>query len=396
MEIVWPRSLQESFGFIVDAWNAGAFGVGYTEFLYAIGALIIALVLRGLFARWVLRMIRAVAAGTSTKIDDALVEALAGPLKFVFLIIGIDVATRILRMPPDAQAFSDQIIRSLIAIAVFWALHRLAGALRIAMEPLAQMFTPSAVEWMIKALQVVFLVVGVAAVLELWGVQVAPLLAGLGIFGVAVALGAQDMFKNLIAGLAILAEKRFRRGDWILVEGVVEGTVEQINFRSTVVRRFDKGPVYVPNSKFSDNAVVNFSRMTHRRIYWNIGLEYGTSVEQLRRIRDRIEGYLRQSAEFAQPPEAPLFVHIDRFSDSSIDIMIYCFTKTTDWGQWLAIKDAFACEVKTIVEGEGSAFAFPSRTLYIAPNEQSEDQPETFRPPVPTQRIASQAAAGGE
>ena len=112
------------------------------------------------------------------------------------------------------------------------------------------------------------------------------------LIGVAVALGAQDLFKNLISGFLIIAEKRFNIGDWIKVEGVVEGTVEAIGFRSTFVRRFDKAPVYIPNAKLSDNSLINFSSMSHRRIYWRIGVQYRTTIEMLREIRDNIENYI--------------------------------------------------------------------------------------------------------
>ena len=402
MEFQLPTSLEESWRFLQTTWEQGVFGVGYNSVLYAVIALLIALFLRGLFARWVLKMIRSVAAGTETKMDDALVEALAGPLKFVFLIVGVDVAFRIMPLDEGARAAGDQLVRSLIAIAVFWALHRLAGAMRMVMQPIAEMLTPSAVEWLVKSLQIIFLVVGVASVLEIWGVKVAPLLAGLGIFGVAVALGAQDLFKNLIAGFLVMAEKRFRKGDWIKVDGVVEGVVEMINFRSTVVRRFDQGPVYVPNSFFADNAVINFSRMSNRRIFWTIGVEYNTTVEQLRRIRDRIEAYLRANEDFVQPPHGALFVHIDGFADSSIDIMIYCFTKTKDWGEWLAIKEELACALKIIVESEGSGFAFPSRTIYVEHNDPDAKAAQVAaaknRPPpeLSPRRIQSRASAGGE
>ncbi|MCK5444122.1 MAG: mechanosensitive ion channel family protein, partial [Rhodospirillaceae bacterium] len=218
-----------------------------------------------------------------------------------------------------------------------------------------------------------------ASILELWGIKVGPILAGLGLFGVAVALGAQDLFKNLIAGILILAERRFNKGDWILVDGVVEGTVEHIGFRSTMVRRFDKAPVYVPNTKLADSAVTNFTAMTHRRIYWHLGVEYNTTIEQLRTIRDEIENYIFETADFADPKEVSTFVRIDRFSDSSIDIMLYCFTNTTNWGEWLEVKERLAYKIKEIVEGAGTGFAFPSRTIYVeaVPGE----APETFVPP---------------
>src|SRR5690606_34512798 len=119
--------------------------------------------------------------------------------------------------------------------------------------------TRSLINWIAKGVRFFVIVIAIAAILDIWGIAIGPILAGLGVLGVAVALGAQDLFKNLIAGALILTEKRFDIGEWILVEGVVEGDVEKIGFRSTLIRRFDKAPVYVPNAKLSDDAVINFS-----------------------------------------------------------------------------------------------------------------------------------------
>ena len=156
-------------------------------------------------------------------------------------------------------------------------------------EPLSQflsslrdVLSSTMVEWIIKALKILFAVIGAAAILELWGVQIGPLVAGLGLFGLAGALAAQDLFKNLLSGVLILGEKRFHPGEWIKVDGIVEGTVESIGFRSTMVRQFDKAVVQVPNAKLADTAVINFSEMTHRRIYWKIGVLYNTTAAQLR------------------------------------------------------------------------------------------------------------------
>ena len=204
---------------------------------------------------------------------------------------------------------------------------------------------------------------------------VAGIVAGLGLFGVAIGLGAQDLFKNLIAGILILTEKRFLPGDWVKVDGIVEGTVEEINFRSTVVRRFDKGPVYVPNSKLADNAVINFTRMTHRRTYWIIGVRYDSTAEQLREIRDKVLGYIESHPEYAQAPEVSTFMRVDSFGPSSIDFMLYCFTKTTSWGEWLRLKEELAFFIKDTVETAGTEFAFPSTSIYV------ESGAEVFTPP---------------
>jgi MscS family membrane protein len=155
--------------------------------------------------------------------------------------------------------------------------------------------------------------------------------------------------------------------------------VETIGFRSTLIRRFDKAPVYVPNSILSDNAVINFSEMTFRRIYWVIGVEYRTTIDQLRKIRDEIETYILKSKDFAQPPDVPTFVRIDKFSDSSIDIMVYCFTKTTVWAEWLEHKEKLAYHIKQTVEGVGTSFAFPSRSIYM--EKTGPEKPEVFIPP---------------
>ena len=227
------------------------------------------------------------------------------------------------------------------------------------LHQLEEILSVSIVEWLIKAIKILLIFIGGATILEIWGIKIGPVLAGLGLFGVAVALGAQDLFRNLISGLLIIAEKRFNPGDWIRLNDAVEGTVESIGFRSTLVRRFDKAPVFVPNASLSDNSLINFSCMTHRRIHWLIAVAYRTTVEQLRQIRDNIEKYITGSENFSQPPETPLFVHIDKFNDSSIDIMVYCFTKTTVWGEWLGIKESLACRIKEIVEEAGAGFCLP-------------------------------------
>ena len=136
---------------------------------------------------------------------------------------------------------------------------------------------------------IIVIILGIVAILELWGIKVGPVIAGLGLFGVAVALGAQDLFKNLISGIMILMERRFMIGDVISVSGEAEGTVEQIGFRSTLIRQFDSNIVTIPNFKFAEQSVTNHSRRINRRIRWIIGLEYRTTVEQLKTIRNNVK-----------------------------------------------------------------------------------------------------------
>ena len=389
------ENLEKFWGVVVQVWREGVLGVDIGRVLIAVGILVLFLLLRHLFTRFVVSVIRKWTRRTKTDFDDRVVEAIEPPIRFIPVVMGIFFAEEYLNLEGKAQLLADNLVQSLVAFTLFWAFYRVVEPFSLSLRRLESIFTRPMIEWLVKAIKLIFVFLGAATILQIWGIAIGPIIAGFGLFGVAVALGAQDLFKNLIAGLLIIAEKRFSLGDWIRVDGVVEGTVESIGFRSTRVRRFDKAPVHVPNSKLSDNAVTNFSAMTHRRIYWKIGVEYRTSVDQLREVRDGIENYVLESPDFAKPPEVSTFVRIDSFNDSSIDIMLYCFTVTTVWGEWLEIKERLAYRIKEIVEGAGTGFAFPSRSIYVETS--GTETPELFVPPEDDRQPgASSAVAAAE
>jgi MscS family membrane protein len=379
----------DGLGFLRGIWDEGAYGLTYGDIVIVVAIMSVALVIRGFFARTLVDWIVRLAAGTRTRVDDALATAIATPLKIIPVILGIYASMQIISLHPGAEVIATGIIQSILTLTVFWTLSRAVRVLEYAFGGLRDTLSPAIVDWMVKALQFILIILGFGAVAQQWGIAIAPLLAGLGVFGIAVGLGAQDLFKNLIAGILILGEKRFVPGEWIRVEGVVEGTVEKINFRSTLIRRFDRSPVFVPNALLSDSAVTNFSRMTHRRIRWVIGVEYRTTVSQLKYIRDEIEAWIVSDDRFAKPPEAPLFVRVDEFNASSIDFLVYAFTNTTNWGEWLEAKEDLAVAVMGIISRAGTGFAFPSRTIYL----QKQDPPEIMEPP---QRKAAEQLANAE
>jgi len=350
---------------VVGVWQTGMLGHSIGGLILALGVFLFFYMLRGLFSRVVIGALSRWAKKTKTTLDDQIIDLLTGPIRLLFVVVGVFFASNSLDLKGLSNEFSNNLVKSLIAYVIFWGLYNSISPLKQLLNRLEKVLTTEMVVWVVTGARWALLALGTATILQVWGIQVAPIIAGLGLFGVAVALGAQDLFKNLIGGLCILIEKRFRNGDWILAEGVVEGTVEHIGFRSTMVRRFDASPVYVPNQKLSDNAVTNFSDMTYRRISWLINLEYRTTLEQLREIRDQIEQYLTTNPDFVQPPKASLFVRIDKFGPSSIDLMIYTFTYTKVWGDWLVCKENLAYKIKAIVENAGSGFAFPSRSVYI-------------------------------
>ncbi|MCP4355698.1 MAG: mechanosensitive ion channel family protein [Proteobacteria bacterium] len=295
------------------------------------------------------------------------------PLSLLGILFSFSIVTEYLSLSEKYSFMVIAIQKSLTIVIVFWLIHASIDLFSFKIKRFLSVLSKEMVDWFLKALKVFIVFLTIASVLELWGIKVAPILAGLGLFGVAIALGAQDLFKNLIAGILIIAEKRFEKGEWIKVDGTVEGTVEDIGFRSTKVIRFDKAPVFVPNSELSDNVVTNFSRMSHRRINFKIGVLYSTTTEQLRQITENINKYIQENDDFAKE-NITTFVKIESFSDSSIDIVVYCFTETTVWTDWLSIRESLICEIKTIVANAGTDFAYPSTSLYLG-----EDEKEIFQ-----------------
>jgi len=373
------EGLEKFWEQVLVVWDKGFMGVSIGRIVVAIAILFAFVILRGLITKFIINRIKKFTEKTKNELDDDIVAALEKPLRMLPLILGIFIAAHYLNLKGDVSVFADKLVRSMIVTGLFWALVNVLEPLTILIDKLRAVLHEALLEWLVKLAKWLLIFIGVATVLEIWGIKIGPIIAGLGLFGVAVALGAQDMFKNLIAGMLIIIENRYQPGDWVMVPGVVEGTVENIGFRSTLIRRFDKAPVYVPNTKLSDNPVTNFSEMTHRRIYWKIGVLYSTNVDQLKQIRSEMEQYVLNNDAFAKPPEVTTFCRVDSFNDSSIDLSLYCFTKTTVWTEWLEIKEELAFKIKEIVLGAGSDFAYPSMTIYHEYDQ--ADMPEAFEPP---------------
>jgi MscS family membrane protein len=379
-ELGFVQSLQEFWAQVESVLNTGFLGQPIGRGVLAIVILLIAFFARGLIAKLIVATLGKMAGETKTEFDDKLVEALKAPISLLPVAAGIFFAAQAMGAEGDVDTFFISLTQSVIIFAIFWALYRIVKPLLKLAGRVQQVLGDTFIGWVTRILQGVIVFIGGAAILNVWGIPVIPFLASLSLLSVAVALGAQDLFKNLIAGMTIIAEQRLAKGDWVFVDGVVEGTVEDVGFRSTTVRRFDKAPVYVPNAKLADNPLVNFSRMTHRRIYWKIGLEYRTDSETLNKIRGAIADYIEKTDDFAPASDVSTFVHVDEFGDSAVNLMVYCFTKTTTWGEWLAIKEQLAFFIKKTVEEHEASFAFPSRSLYF---EKLPDgfAPETFNPP---------------
>ena len=347
----------------LSVWDKGILGVDIFEIFIGVGIFFIFLIFRGIISKVIIKRLENIAKKTTNKFDDSFVLAMEGPARFLPIVIGFFIASYYMSFSEDSREVVDTINRTLITIFIFWVMHQIIEPVSYVLSGLNKILTRELIGWIIKSLKVLIFILGIAAVLELWGIKIGPIIAGLGLFGVAVALGAQDLFKNLISGILVLVEKRFKIGDWILVEGIIEGIVEKIGFRSTVIRKFDKSIAIIPNFQFAENAVINVSQTTNWIISWVINLQYDSTVDQLKTVRNEIEDYIKKNEDYK--PELGYAVRVDKFADSSIDMYVRCFTKTDDWDEWLAVKERLAIQIKQIVEKNGASFAFPSQSIYV-------------------------------
>ena len=351
------------FSQIQSVFINGVFGLSLGELGFILVAFIFALLVRGLIAKFIVNKVKLIVLKTTNSIDDKLFDSLIPPIRLLPIVIVFLVITLYFEVDSTLGLYFQKINNTLSTIFVFWLIHQAVIPFSNLFHKLEDILSKALVLWIIRSLKYLIIFLGSVAVLEVWGIKIGPVIAGLGLFGVAVALGAQDLFKNLISGILVLVEKRFKIGDWILVEGIIEGIVEKIGFRSTTIRKFDKSLAIIPNFQFAENAVINVSETSNWLISWIITLQYDTTVDQLKIIRDQIENHVNKSEDFNT--SIGVAVRVDKFSDSSIDMYVRCFTKTDSWNEWLAVKERLAIAIKQIVENNKASFAFPSQSIYV-------------------------------
>ena len=346
----------------------GVFGISLLDLGIIFISIVFALLIRSIFAKLIVSKLKKIVKKTSTQVDDSLYDALIPPFKLLPIVLAFLTVTLYFEIDSTLGIYFQKINNTLATIFVFWLIHQALIPFSNIFSKLEKILTKALVLWIVRSLKYLIIFLGVVAVLEVWGIKIGPVIAGLGLFGVAVALGAQDLFKNLISGIMILLEKRFHLGDVISVPGHTEGTVEHIGFRSTLIRKFDSTPITIPNYIFAEAPILNYTNRTNRRINWIIGLEYNSTLEQIKNLTNAIKNHIANNPDFIVNDNYKAFIRLDKFNDSSIDILVYCFTSTNDWENYLEIKEKLAIEIKSKVEEFNLNFAFPSQSIYIEKN----------------------------
>lgn len=365
--------LNDFWNLVAEIWQKGISGISLNEIIVCIIIIVCSLLLRSFINLKVINWVAKLAQNTKSTLDDEIIESLRRPLGLIPIAFGFYLITAYLPLAGPVDLIATNLIKMLVIFTIFSALANFATPLLTLIGDTSWL-TAAMTTWFRRVIGVIIWVIGIAMMLDVWGIEIGPIIAGLGLFSVAVALGAQDMFKNIIAGIFIISENRFQPGDRIRIGNGLHGTVENIGFRSTQLRLLDTSPVFVPNTDLSDAQVINHQNMQFRRLHWTINVLYSTSIDQLKNICSQIQEFLEKNEDFAKNPGQQSVVNVTELGSSSIDITILCYTEFVSFTDFLKIKQDLVFEIMSAVSKNGSDFAFPSRSLYVENTKESGEK----------------------
>ncbi len=344
--------------------NVGVLGE-YYHWIYALLAFLIVSGLRKPITKYVMKIMLAVTSKAKTDFPRKMVKSFEGPFRVLVGFSGVYIALRLLNLPPNVDAVNLNLFRSLLIILIAWGFMNLFNQTSGVFESLAKRFSVEVndilIQFIAKGTRIIIIALAVSIVVQEWGYNVNSFVAGLGIGGLAFALAAQDTLANLFGGMVITLDKPFTLGDWIETPSV-EGVVEEISFRSTRVRTFAQALVHVPNASIVKEPITNWSRMGKRRVMFTLGVMYSTPREKLERCTRLIEALLIDHEEI---DNEFIVVRFNEFNQSSLDVFIYCFALTTQWAEFLRIKEDINFKAMDILKEQGVSIAFPSRSIYF-------------------------------
>ncbi|WP_408008723.1 mechanosensitive ion channel family protein [Pseudalkalibacillus sp. A8] len=322
-------------------------------------------IFRKLFTKYIFNLISRLTDKSSTQVLHKILLAFEKPLNAFFIFLGLYLAFRSLEFRTEDIHLPLRLFRSSVIVLVTWGLINLSSSSSVLFRSIHRrldlQMDQILIPFLSRVLKVVIGAIAVSVLAQEWGYNVNGFVAGLGIGGLAFAFAAKEALGNLFGGVVIIMERPFSIGDWIQTPSV-EGVVEDIGFRSTQVRTFADAHVTVPNANIANEPITNWTRMRKRRISFNLGVEYTTPKEKLERVVDQIRTMLKEHQEVH--PEL-IIVNFDSYNSSSLDIMIYFFTKTTAWVNFLDVKQDINLRIMEILDREGVSVAFPSRSIYM-------------------------------
>jgi MscS family membrane protein len=317
------------------------------------------------FVRRFIRTLKTRAEKTESKWDDTFFVVLQGPARTLVWVVGLTFALERASVGLDIEVIFSPLRSALVIATLTWALIRFIDRVqrRMMHDPQSDDLDLTTIDAIGRLIRITVMITSGLIILQTLGFSVSGVLAFGGLGGIAVGFAAKDLLSNFFGGLMIFLDRPFGVGDWIRSpDRDIEGTVESLGWRLTTIRTFDKRPLYVPNATFLSVAVENPSRMSHRRIYETVGVRYD-DASQIRPIVERVRTMLEQHPDIDS--SQTLMVNFNQFGPSSLDFFIYCFTKTTVWTEYHAVKEDVLLKTYDLITELGAEVAFPTQTLHL-------------------------------
>jgi len=312
--------------------------------------------------RYILPILLRYTSKTTTKIDDKLILAFVRPIRLLILILGIYTALMYLPLSNNLDSIVSSFFRSLLIVILAWGASDIAGTDSVLSEKFKEKLQLDSilVVFFLNVVKFIILALAIVLIAHEWDYDVNGFIAGLGLGGLAFALAAKDALANIFGGIVIIMEKPFSIGDWVQTRDV-EGTVEEISFRSTRFRTVTQALVTVPNSNLANNPITNLSRMGKRQIRFTLSIDYAGPRGRIEQCIQEIRDILKNNP--AIHPQT-ILVYLENINVNSLDILVYFFTNTTNWEEHLAIKEDINYQIMDVLAEKNLAMASPGRVVY--------------------------------
>lgn len=345
-------------------WEITYFGSTLQQYFLYAGIIAAAVIAGKIFAWLVEKIVKGFTKKTKTNLDDILIDSLEKPFIFLLFVAAVYFGQSVMSFTDSAQLFVDRVVYVFFVFNLAWFLSGFLDALIVNYIKPATAKTKSQLDDTLipvirKLVKILIYVITVIMVLDNVGINVASLVAGLGLGGLAFALAAQDLLKNLFGGTAILTDKPFTLGQRIKVGTDIDGFVEEIGMRTTRVRTFDGTYIIVPNAQIADSIVENVSKEENRRIVQVLGVEYNTSLKKLDQAKEILAKIVKENIDTKDES----IVIFDEFAASSLNIKLIYWIKNKE--NILGAKDSINMEIKKQFEKARIEFAYPSQTVYV-------------------------------
>ncbi|MGO1368859.1 mechanosensitive ion channel family protein [Senegalia sp. (in: firmicutes)] len=357
----------EILEWIKDFFNS-YFAASLMQVAIALGIFLIFVILSSIITKIIYKMASIITRKTKNKVDDYILDEFRRPIKVLVITIGFYIALIYLPFQESTEIIITRLFRISIIIIITWGLYNIAGTYEWIYDKLGDRLNIKSQKilkpFITRIIRIIIISLSFAIILDQFGYNISALIAGLGIGGIAVAMAAKDSLANIFGGMSILMDKPFDIGDWVVFSGV-EGLVEDINFRSTKIRTFEKAMITVPNAKVSEEAITNYSRRGIRRVRFYLGLTYSTSSYKIEKVVDNIKYMLIQNPKVDSENITTSF---EIFNNSSLDILIQYFANAIEYDEYLDIKQDINLKIMDILEEEKVEIAFPSTSVYFEDN----------------------------